>query len=348
MKPRILFLLIFLTPLQFVAADQATVDAQINRLKSMSIVERERLNRNIENFQSLSDSEKQHYREMHRELADDARLNGGLSTLLRTYSVWLQTLTPSQRDDLEKEPVVAKRLALIRQFKEENERSHETPSSTSDVHHEENISPTQPKGFGGLEMKPKDINAVMKILVDGLSKEMTRPEFTSPGLNEYLPIINASVQESGNDYREWPNEKLLTTVIGAVSKENQGTMLKSGSRRDAFVRSLLLGVFVQARSQVPFPTDDDKWRIVMALNEEEKKKVLSSPKAQREEFLKQKFADESGEAAKTARKNFVNMRRQVIELFGRFEVRPPLQLQPRPGAAKARPQKPDAKNENPR
>jgi hypothetical protein len=74
---------------------------------------------------------------------------------------------------------------------------------------------------------------------------------------------------------------------------------------------------------------------------------MSAPKPQREEILRQKFADESGEAAKIARNNFVSTRRQVMELFGRFNVNPPHQLLPRQGSPKAR-QKADAKSQNPK
>lgn len=94
-------------------------------------IERDRLNRNIAEFRKLSDAEKEHFRKLHRELKADAASGGNLATLLQTYSVWVQTLTPTQRDELQKESNLSHRFALVRKFKEEQEE----PGSLSNPIH---------------------------------------------------------------------------------------------------------------------------------------------------------------------------------------------------------------------
>jgi hypothetical protein len=98
------------------AQDQKLVQARIEHLRQMSEIERARFHRNLEAFQQLSPAEKHQYQQLHQQLAADQSRGGTLTRLMQTYAAWVHTLTPTQRDELQKETVLSQKLALIRRW----------------------------------------------------------------------------------------------------------------------------------------------------------------------------------------------------------------------------------------
>ena len=80
-----------------------------SRSSKLPHIERERLQRNVAEFEKMSPAEQERYRELNRQL--EATDNKNLATLLQTYSAWLQTLTPGQREELRQEKDSQKKLA---------------------------------------------------------------------------------------------------------------------------------------------------------------------------------------------------------------------------------------------
>ena len=101
------------------AADPQNLNERLQRIGLMSPVEREHLNRNIQEFSSLGEAEKSRLRDLYQKLQSERVHHGnGLFQLMQTYSVWLETLSPIQRDELRLEKDTAKKLAIIRRIKE--------------------------------------------------------------------------------------------------------------------------------------------------------------------------------------------------------------------------------------
>ncbi len=316
-----------LLPLAVLALDQRTIAERCERLKNMSEVERDRLNRNIAEFQKLNPAEKQRYRDLHQQLADDQVKSGGLTSLLKTYFVWLQTLSPSQRDELAREKVPSQKLVLIRQFKELQEHSieaseqHEsTDGQAPRTARADDQVPVSRASIGpNVALSSKDLKAVLKVLVDRLPADV-KSGLEDLKLTAHIPTIHASVQASGGNYREWPDELLLKDMISAIGKDSMPSIKIAESKRAAILRLMLLGIFKQAVEAVPMPGPDDKTRILESMPAEEKSKLLTLSRQKMEMILYHKFLESRGTNDIKTAKDVPVYREQLIDLFGRFEI----------------------------
>lgn len=307
-----------MAPVTSLAMDQKTTTDRINQIKSMPKVERDRLDRNIAEFQTLSADQKQHYRALHDELVKDRMQSGGLSALMQTYSIWVQTLSPAQRDELQKETDPAKKLGLVRRYKEEQDR----PKTNTETPHEEPIPAPSAKIPPKLALDTKDLAAVIKVLVEGLPASRMRPEFEASQvpLNLYLPIVEASAQSSGN-FREWPDDMQLQKMIAAVRNKDSSTMItKSTTKRETVIRLMLMGVWKQVMDSVRFPNEDERRQIFEAMDPKEREKIIGHPQDEMTRMLTRKYFESKGDDSFT---KIPDYRRRVIDLFERFDVPPP-------------------------
>ncbi len=330
-------------PQSLQAVDQQTITLRTDQLRKMSEIERGHLNRNIDEFRKLNDAEKQHYRQLHQELKHDASTGGSLTRLMQTYSLWVQTLTPTQQDELKKELVPAQKLALIRRFKEEQEESSETHESQVEAQAEPaSEEPAQQFNLNYNKREAlwlKDLRAVVAVLVDRLTAEKMRPEFSEPKLPDYLPIIHASVQAYGGDYREWPNEKLLQDMTGAISKDLMPQVNKQDydTRRVMVIRMLLLGIMKQARDSVRYPTEEEKLQVLKDLKPDERERVLSLPSDRVHGVLNKKWIQAKGGESWADFQKIPEYHRQIDDLFGRLGVLPPPRFAQKPKKGNDRP-----------
>ena len=330
MRNRILFAVVLalcgLLPFPVLAVDQKLIKERTDQLQKMSEIERERLNRNIQEFQKLKPEEKQHYRAMHAELFEDRVHVGGLSALLQTYSVWVQTLPPKQRIELQNETVPAKKLALVHQFKEEQDR-REAPAEPKDIPMED---PPPPPGsaFGPrISLSLRELNGVMQILVDRLPADLVKPDYASPRLVDYLPIIHASVQSSGGNYRNWPDDAFIPQIIGVLGKESTQVVSKAKSKRESLVSLILLGVMKQVRDSVRLPSETEKLEIFEKLPDVDRQKLMKQYKENMNWILTQKYFESKGDDSFVAYKKIGEYRRQIEDLFLRCDVVPPPRFQ---------------------
>lgn len=327
-----LFAILICQAVPLLALDQKTMTAGMDRLRQMSELERSRFDRNLADFQKLSDAEKQRYRHLHRELVDDTARGGSLAKLLQTYAVWVQTLTPTQRDELAKETVLSQKIALIRKFKEEQEESGETQDAQqTETATEEPIPPVTVTINKKEALAQKDMKNVMGVLVNHLSQDAMKPEFTDRQLSDFIPIIHASVQSYGGRYPEWPSESLLKEMTASLSKESATLVTRADykGKRDAMVRYVLMGVLKQARDLVPIPTDSEKSQIWEGLTPVERERITNLPLERLNGYLVRKSMELKGGDVLSDFKKLPEYLRQVEELFKLFEVSPPAKLVPR-------------------
>ena len=339
MKRRILALLVIAVffPQAGHGLDRQEITNRTTQLQKMSPIERDRLNRNIAEFQKLTDAEKEHYRKLHQELKHDAATGGGLNSLLQTYSVWVQTLTPTQRDEIQKESNPSHRFALVRRFKDEQEEPSESPEANTGTQPEtvpeESISPLNSVFTKRDAFLLKDLKAVLKVLSNHLASDKNAPEFKDPQLADFVPLIHASVQSSGGNYPEWPEQKLLQEMIAAVNKDLGSTLskLNSKTKRDVVIRMLLLGVMKQARDGVKYPDEEEKLQILKEMKPAERERIMNQPADRMKIYLIRKSMEMRGGQTLSDFKKIPEYQRQVEELFNRFEVSPPPRF---PGKAK--------------
>ncbi len=313
-----LFAVIGLLPQDLTATDRQTIDMRTKQLKMMSPVERDRLNRNLDAFDELSNDEKSKYRKLHRDLLSDRNEAGGLTSLMETYSIWLLTLSPNQRDELQRETDSAKKLVLIRRFKEEMDRPAESP----DLNQEDSFPQPGPKFPARFALEKKDLDAVCRAIAEALPSERRRPDFDTPSLENYLTIFNQSLQAFGND-REWPGDAILIKMVSSVRKESLKEIQKSASRRDAMIRLALMGILKQANELIHDPTEDERIKTTLALTPNEREKIMKLPPQQLKWSIRRKYFESKGDDAIKQLSQLTAYRRQVIEMFDRLGVEIP-------------------------
>ncbi|HEY4261441.1 MAG TPA: hypothetical protein VGM98_14835, partial [Schlesneria sp.] len=102
--------------------DNKSLQERHQQIVKMSQIERDRLQRNLNIFQQLSDDQQNHYRQLSDQLDENKKGGGNLSGLLQTYTVWLQTLTPGQRESLRSEADSSRKFAIVQKIKEDQFR----------------------------------------------------------------------------------------------------------------------------------------------------------------------------------------------------------------------------------
>lgn len=86
-------------------------------IRQMSQSERERLNRNFQAYQRLSEAQIRAYQEFHDKLEQDrTQHDGELAEALQHYHEWLSTIEPYQRDQLRRTSDPQERIQLVKQI----------------------------------------------------------------------------------------------------------------------------------------------------------------------------------------------------------------------------------------
>ena len=314
---------IILWPMSLLAVDQKLLSERKAQLESMSSVERDRLDRNIQEYEKLSPSQKQHYRELHAKLSDDRTHGGRLSSLLQTYALWVQTLPPTQRDELQRETDISKKIVLVRRFKEEQEH----PSDVHEPAQDDPLPEHSPKINPKVALDARDLQAVMRVVANNLSKEVMKPEFAEPLPGDYLTIIRLSANSS-EGLRDWPGESLQLNMIAAISKEPQQMINRADSKRDMLVRLILVGIFKQTMQSIRFPTMQENMQTFQSLSPEERTRVMSLPPEKMTRFLVQTYFQSKGDESY---KTVPRLKVQLEDLAQKLGVTLPPKLL-RPGA----------------
>ncbi len=232
--------------------DAKTLSERQAQIVKMSQVERDHLQRNLAAFQQMSPEKRDQYRQLNAELEENKRTGGPLSSLLQTYSAWLQTLTPSQREALRLETDSAKKLALVQKFKDEQYSRMETFAGDPEV-------PVGRQLFGLKLLAPSELNNVMKILVAELPAEdqaklgkVHRPE-------QYPEILNRSVHRAADGPRTWPSGALQENILNALPAQVRTVVKRNpNGQRERIAGFLFMSViFLAEESRPKFPKDGD-------------------------------------------------------------------------------------------
>lgn len=137
------------------AADEVHLAERANRVKQMTAEERARLQKNIERFEKYSPEEKAAYRQLSTTVEGDP----ALKQLMSTYTAWLQTLTPGQREELRLEQDINKRRDLVEKFRKEQQEKEEF--SLPELEPGGRMTPPPPLSKGELAAVLKVIEAVI-------------------------------------------------------------------------------------------------------------------------------------------------------------------------------------------
>jgi hypothetical protein len=232
--------------------DAKTLRERHEQVVKMSQVERDHLQRNLAEFQQMSPEKRDHYRQLNEQLEANKKDGGQLSSLLQTYSAWLQTLTPSQREALRQETDSARKLALVQKFKDEQYSRIETFAA----------DPEAPAGrhpFGLKLLSVPDLHAVTKILLAELpaGDQEKLGNFQKP--EEYLEILKRSIHHAEGGPREWPPASLQEEILNALPVQTRNMIKRNpNNQRERLVGYLFMSVMHLGEESRPrFPKEND-------------------------------------------------------------------------------------------
>jgi len=237
---------------------------------AMSVLDRDRLQRNWQTFQEMSPERRQHFRQLHDQLDADLKTGGKkLNHTMQTYSQWLQMLNPGQREDLRQAKNPAEKLDLVRKFKDEQDHQQESRVLAG----RDGPSP-DPGRFWRRSSRSKplrrdELDAALQALVDtlpsGQRAELASIDGTAPNWSRYRQILQASARQAGGP-KEWPNKDQEAAVLAAIKATEQGAKIKASTqeltRRDQFgllfFSSFAAEMFAEMAPDQPQPGDLEK------------------------------------------------------------------------------------------
>jgi hypothetical protein len=184
------------------------------RIVNMSQLERDRLQRNLATFQQLPPEKQNEYRELNEKLEEDRNSGGKLHGLMMTYSAWLETLTPGQREELRQETDSAKKLALVLRFKDEQYRRVET----FPIEPRESEFGPPPRGMRQPLLSTPDLNDIMSLLLAELP-DAEQEKLAVPRLpQEHLKVMRQSIRHA-SDSAEWPSIAVQEKILGKLPQQ---------------------------------------------------------------------------------------------------------------------------------
>lgn len=307
---------------------QAEVSQRSQEMQQMSAIERARLQRNWELFQKLPPEQQQHYRQLHRELEQD---RGELKQLVTTYSQWLQTLSPGQREVLRKAKDPVQKLDLVRKYKEEQDRQQEGHSLDEDA-----FTPGQDRRLSQMlrrmfhdrtPLSSGELRAVMDALLALLpADDQTRIQGQEKKWVRYREILEAGAREAGGP-KEWPNRDQQSAIRGALKESSQLQFFDRAPEemRRNLVAWLLCGSLIAEMledSKNYRPKESELQQILQHLEDDERDELLQLPEIRWKDELVDKYYRKKTDQAFL---DFKHTKQEFLKFLYRFferEMRP--------------------------
>lgn len=304
--------------------DAKALEDRHQQVVKMSQVERDHLQRNIAAFQQMTPEDQARYRQLNQELEQDQKNGGHLSSLMQTYNAWLQTLTPSQREMLRNEKESARKLALVQQFKEEQQRQIESLAIELPE-----VEPPRQRPFGPRPLTTDELQKIMKILLADLPTDEQERLSKMPRPEQYRNILERSVYHAENP-KNWPSAKLQEEILATLPFDRRQTIKKDPkNQRDMLVAFLFFSLVHQASEEVRWPKEQDLYQIEEQLDEQLRLKVAKlKPEDRRMELTRRYFEQHPDKIYK----NLPEIRGSLNRLLNRTGVnlpRPPGDFPPR-------------------
>lgn len=308
-------------------ADPKPLSDGFRQVEKMSQLERDRLQRNLAEFQKLTAEQQAHYRDLHQKLEENKSTGGSLSSLLQEYSAWLTTLTPSQRDDLNKESDPAKKLALVRRFKEQQEyRPEPTPPGPHDEPMVELRNMRRFLPFVGPLLSRSELAAVMQVIAKDAGLDREKPDNES-AIKQYRELLKTSIENAPDGPRNWPSSGLQQKIEQAIERQDLRRLLNSRPemKREMLVRLLLGSVmslaFDEMRSSLP--NESDLQKVLESLERDERDEITRLPRDEANKRLAMIYFKNKGDDTPRKLDEFQRQMRQLFEWLG-IPQRPPL------------------------
>lgn len=325
------------------ADDPAQLAENRQRIADMSPYERADLEESYAEFRSLPEHERDQYRRLHAELAGNSQLR----QIFDDYQNWLRTLTPYQRLELRQETDWARRLEIVRRFRQEQQSEQQRRRS------EEQRPSFRPfvwlnhhPAYRGLpRLDSDDLAAVMRVIQQSLPDSSIEQQVqgTSKPVR-YVRILTAALkhaiaqQNTSPSNLQWPDPRTADRILEAISDGDDRDRFEEMRTGNEHVRNadpdggrLMLAMIMHSidiqwwfGTRDLEVTDDDIDRILKQLDEPERTEIQFESRTVREGRIRHHLLTER-------RREFRQQESQ--ELIGIFEEMwpPPADFGPGPG-----------------
>jgi len=254
------------------SSKHAVLEERSNEIAKMTASERRRIQYNWTTFQALAPAEQAEIRALHAQLEEQP---DSLHALLDTYAMWLQTLTPGQRDDLRRATSSADRLRLVREFKEKQDANRETQLFDLNL----DLQRMKPRMPQTPYLGEPDLAAVMDVLQRTMPQPL--PRNLSP-TERYIQIFRNYKNYPWGSQRQLSDEQ-LREVVDAITDEESKQFLNSRTSPDQlrFGVMMLIGKGLHAhvlRKLEPLYPDEKQLREFWATLDSVRREELMAPK----------------------------------------------------------------------
>ncbi|MCA9075193.1 MAG: hypothetical protein KDA93_09175 [Planctomycetaceae bacterium] len=299
-------------------------------IELMSTAERQRLERNFTQFQQMTEAEREQYRQLHAELAEDAANNHGRANeALLTYRNWLQTLSPSKRIEISEESDSAGKVRLIREVIEQRQ--------------DEELELRAGEALGRLgsipSLKPEDMERVLTIIGEAIEPEIPVDELEGfEGLSRTLKMFEVMGRRR-EKLVVLLTEERLQAIKSALTNDSDRRMLEYlADNRPAppqlasikltvtLIKNLEVAARRGLRKEQVTPEKLQTYFDSLSLSEQDELLELSASQFRAE--LRRQYADENG---------FDRINRRDVEQFLRPGPENRLRGRGKPGPPRSRP-----------
>lgn len=301
--------------------DAKTLSERHAQVVKMSTVERERLQRNLDEFKKLSPEKQEQYRQLNSELDEDRKRGGQLSSLMETYSAWLQTLTPSQREQLRQATDSSTKLNLVQKFKDEQVQKSLAPADNVTLQPE----PWKPRPFQALN--PPEIHNLLRVLVKELPEDDQKDFARVNRFEQYPDILRRSIQQSDNP-REWPSEELRDKIISDLPMRFKPHLTRSNQKRDLLLPLIFNSIYFEIMEDLKakLPNEKELQQVFTEMNSNEQSRLDQLPTNDRRFVLSQRFFDRNPDRAPRREQEAYRAIHSLVERLGiaGMVAKPPL------------------------
>lgn len=266
--------------------DNKTLPERHQQIVKMSQIERDRLQRSQAVFQQLTPDQQSQYRQLGEQLDENRKGGGNLTSLMQTYTAWLQTLTPGQRESLRSEPDSARKLAIVQKIKEEQFRKIETISNNS-PEWEPNVQHPFRQTLALAQLQK-----VLKAIVAELPEEQQIKIDKDLKPEQCLEILHQSARQTAEGPRHWPSAALQDQILNLLPPRMKAVMRENPvTQRERIVQYVCVSVLHNFEDGRPkFPVESDLTQVLNSLDENERGRIEKlQPEERRHELVQRYF-----------------------------------------------------------
>lgn len=283
-------------------------------IASMNQIERDRLQRNIDAFKQMSPADRDRYRALNEEL--DGKPEGrSLSILALTYSAWLETLTPGQREELRQRTESSKKLPLVQQYKDQQYKDPWDPAVTASTAVGEPVQP--PRFFRQPTMPITEVQAVLKMIVAELPEEEQIKAGKNMKPEQVIEVLRRSIHQAPGGPRTWPSTEVQDKVVNTMPQGLRLMVRKTQSERERSAQFLFFSILQGFEEFRPRAPDASKLEQTLGeLDEGQRARLDKMPIEEKRKVLEKRYLEQHERPR-------MELQRELVGLMNEIGVMPP-------------------------